>query len=80
MNTRSGFRGRRNLMFYNNIDKLILKTSYNFENEIKCSDNSDNFFDVDDCILKLFFFRFCSVYYFCISEVVFVGVRRRRFD
>ncbi len=80
MNTRSGFRGRRNLILYNYTDKLILKTGCDFENEMKCPDNSDNFSDVDNYILKLFFFRSYSVYYFCISEIIFVGVYRRRFD
>ena len=66
-------------MFYNYTDKLILKTGYNPENEIKCPDNSDNFFNIDDYILKLFF-RSCSVYCFRIPEVVFIGAYRRRFD
>ncbi len=78
-NTRSGFRGRRDLMLYS-IDKLILKTGCDFENEMKCPDNFDNFFDIDDCILKFFFFRSCSAYCFCISEIIFVGIHRRRFD
>ncbi len=80
INTRSDFRGRRNLILCNYIDKLILKTDYNPENEINCPNNFDNFFDIDDCILKLFFFRSYSVYYFRISEVIFVGTRRCRFD
>ena len=79
MNTRNDFRGRRDLIFCNYTDKLILKTDYDFENEMKCSNNFDNFSDVDDCILKLFF-RSCSVYYFCISEIIFVGARCCRFD
>ncbi len=78
MNIRSGFRGRRDLIFCNYIDKLILKTGC--DSEMKCSDNFDNSSDVNDYILKLFFFRSCSVYYFCILEVVFIGARRRRFD
>ena len=65
-------------MFYS-IDKLILKTDCDPENEIKCSDNSDNFSDIDDYILKLFF-RSCSAYYFYIPKMIFVGVRRRRFN
>ncbi len=80
MNTRNGFRGRRDLIFYNYIDKLILKTGCDSENEIKYSNNSDNFSNVDNYILKLFFFRSYSVYYFYISEVMFVGARRRYFD
>ncbi len=67
-------------MLYSYIDKLILKTSYDSENEIKYPNNFDNFSDVDDYILKSFFFRFYSAYCFCISEIIFVGVRRRRFD
>ena len=68
------------MIFYSYINKLILKTGCDPENEMKCPDNSDNFSDIDDYILKLFFFRFCSAYYFYISEVMFVGARRRRFD
>ena len=66
-------------MFYNNTDKLILKTGCDPENEVKCPDNSDNSSDADDCILKLFF-RSCSAYCFRIPKVVFVGARRRRFN
>ena len=66
-------------MFCSYTDKLILKTGCDPENEMKCPDNSDNFSDVDDYILKLFF-RSYSVYYFRISEVIFVGVCCRRFD
>jgi len=80
INTRSGFRGSRNLMLYNNTDKLILKTGCDSKNEIKYPDNSDNFSNIDNYILKLFFFRSYSAYYFRISEIVFAGVRRRRFD
>ncbi len=80
MNTCNGFRGRRDLILYNYTDKLILKTDYNPKNKIKYPDNSDNFFNINNYILKLFFFRSYSVYYFYISEVMFVGVRRRRFD
>ncbi len=80
INIRSGFRGRRDLILYNYIDKLILKTGCDPENEIKYPDNSNNFFDINDYILKLFFFYSCSAYYFYISEVVFVGARRRHFD
>jgi len=79
MNTRSDFRGRRDLILYN-IDKLILKTGCDLENKMKCSDNSDNSSNINDCILKFFFFRSYSVYYFRISEMVFVDARRRRFD
>ncbi len=79
-NIRSGFRGYRNLMFYSYIDKLILKTGYDPKNKIKYLYNSDNFSDINDYILKLFFFRFYSVYYFRILEVMFVGAHRRRFD
>jgi len=60
-------------------DKLILKTSYDPENKIKYPDNSDNSSNIDNYILKLFF-RSCSAYYFYISEIVFVGAHRRRFD
>ena len=67
-------------MLYNYTDKLILKTSCDPENEIKYPDNSDNSSNINDYILKLFFFRSCSAYYFRMSEVVFVGARRRRFD
>jgi len=66
-------------MLYNYTDNLILKTDYNPENEMKCPDNSDNSFNTDDCILKPFF-RSCSAYYFRMPEIMFVGVRRRRFD
>ena len=66
-------------MLYNNTNKLILKTGYNLENEVKCSDNSDNFSDADDFLI-LFFFRSYSAYCFRMSEVVFVDARRRRFD
>ena len=66
-------------MFYST-DKLILKIGCDSENEMKCFDNSDNFFNIDDYILKFFFFRSCSAYYFRISEIIFVGIRRRRFD
>jgi len=66
-------------MFYS-INKLILKTGCDFENEMKCFDNFDNFSDIDDCLLKLFFFCSCSAYYFRIPEMIFVGTRRRRFD
>ncbi len=79
MNTRSGFRGRRNLILYNT-NKLILKTGCNPENKIKYPDNSDNFSNTNDYILILFFFRSYSAYYFRIPEVVFVGVCCRRFD
>ncbi len=79
INTRSGLRGRRDLILYN-INKLILKTSYNPENEIKYPDNSDNSSNTYDYILKLFFFRSYSAYCFRIPEMVFVGTRRRRFD
>ena len=78
-NTRSGFRGRRDLIFYN-IDKLILKTGCDPENEIKYFNNSDNFSNINDYILKLFFFRSCSAYYFRIPEVIFVDTHRRHFD
>ncbi len=61
-------------------NKLILKTGCDPENEIKYLDNSDNFSDIDDCILKLFFFRSYSVYYFRMPEMVFVSVYRRRFN
>jgi len=80
MNTRSGFRGYRDLIFYSYTNKLILKTNYDPENKIKYSNNSDNFSDIDDYILKLFFFRSYSIYYFRIPEIVFVGIRRRHFD
>ncbi len=56
MNIRSGFRGRRDLIFCSYIDKLILKIGCDFENEMKCFDNFFNFFNIDDCILKLFSF------------------------
>ena len=79
-NTRNDFRGRRNLTFCNYTDKLILKTDYNPENEIKYSDNSDNFSNINNYILKFFFFRSYSIYYFRISKIIFVGARRRRFD
>ena len=79
MNTRSGFRGRRDLMFYN-INKLILKTDCDFKNEIKYPDNSDNFSNTNNYILKFFFFRSCSIYYFRIPKMVFIDTRRRRFD
>ncbi len=79
-NTRNDFRGRRNLTFCNYTDKLILKTDYNPENEIKYSDNSDNFSNINDYILKLFFFRSYSTYYFYISEMIFAGAHRRLFD
>ena len=52
MNIRSGFRGRRDLIFYNYTDKLILKIGCNLKNKMKCLNNSDNFSDVNDCILK----------------------------
>ncbi len=78
-NTRNNFRGYRNLILYNNINKLILKTDCDSENKTKCLNNSDNSSNID-YILKLFFFRSYSVYYFRISEIVFGGVRRRRFD
>src|SRR6266536_5604786 len=78
-NTRSGFRGRHDLMFYST-DKLILKTGCDPENKIKYPDNFDNFSDVDNYILKLFFFRSYLVYCFYIPEIIFVGTRRRRFD
>src|SRR6266498_2881993 len=78
-NTHSDFRGRRDLMLYN-INKLILKTGCDSENEIKCPDNSDNFSNIDNYILKFFFFRSYSAYCFCMPEVMFVGIRRRRFD
>jgi len=78
MNIRSGFRGRRNLIFYNNIDKLILKIGCNSENKTKYFDNSDNSFN--DCIFLKLFFYFYSIYYFRISGVIFAGARRRRFD
>src|SRR6266498_1187064 len=61
-NTRSGFRGRRDLILYSYTDKLIQKTGYDPEIEIKCPDNSDNSSDTNNYILKLFFFRFYSVY------------------
>ena len=61
------------------INKLILKTDCDLENKIKYPDNSDNFSNTDDYILKLFF-RFCSAYYFRIPEMVFVDARRCRFD
>ncbi len=61
-------------------NKLILKTGCNPENEIKYSDNSDNSSNIDNYILKLFFFRSYSAYYFRISEIVFVGAYRPRFD
>ncbi len=77
--TRSGFRGRRDLMLYNT-DKLILKTNCNPENEIKCPDNSDNFSNINDYMLKLFFFCFCSAYYFRIPKIIFVGACRYHFD
>ncbi len=67
-------------MFYNYIDKLILKNGCNPKNEMKCFDNSDNSSDIDNYILKLFFFRFYSTYCFRMSEMVFVDIRRRRFD
>jgi len=79
MNTRSGFRGRRDLILYNT-NKLILKISYDPENEIKCPDNSDNSSNINNYILKFFFFRSCSAYYFRIPEIIFVGAHRRRFD
>ncbi len=79
MNTRSGFRGRRDLILYST-DKLILKTDCDPENEMKCPDNFDNFSNIDDYILKLFFFRSCSAYRFRIPEMVFVGIRCRHFD
>ncbi len=80
MNIRNGFRGYRNLILYNYIDKLILKTGYDPKNEMKYFNNFDNFSNIDNYILKLFFFRSYSIYYFRISEVVFVGARRRYFD
>ena len=67
-------------MFYNYTDKLILKTDYDPENEMKCPDNSDNFSNTDDYILKLFFFRSYLTYYFRIPKMIFVDIRRRRFD
>ena len=79
MNTRSGFRGRLNLIFCSYIDKLILKTGYDPKNEMKYFNNFSNFSNTDDCILK-FFFYFYSIYYFRIPEVIFIGARRRRFD
>ncbi len=48
--------------------------------KMKYPDNSDNFSDADDYLLKLFFFRSYLAYYFYISEMVFVGTRRRHFD
>ncbi len=80
INTRSSFRGRRNLIFYNYIDKLILKTDCDFENKIKYFNNFNNFFNINNYILKLFFFRSYSVYYFYILKIVFAGARRRYFD
>ena len=65
-------------MFCSYIDKLILKTGCDSENEVKYSDNSDNSSNTD--ILKLFFFRSYSTYYFRMSEIIFGGARRRRFD
>ncbi len=79
INTRSGFRGSRNLMLYNNTDKLILKTGCDSKNKTKYPHHSDKFSDVDN-FLKLFFFLFCSAYYFRIPEMVFADVHRRRFD
>ena len=79
MNTRSGFRGRRDLILYNT-NKLILKTNCDPKNKIKYPDNFDNFFDINNYILKLFFFRSYSAYYFHIPEIIFVDTRRRRFD
>ncbi len=79
INTRSGFRGRCNLMFYS-IDKLILKTGCDPENEVKYPNNFNNFSNINDYILKFFFFRSYSAYYFHIPEMIFVGARRRRFD
>ncbi len=79
MNIRSGFREYRDLIFYST-NKLILKTDYDSENKIKYSDNSDNFSNINNYILKLFFFRSYSIYYFRISEIVFVDTRRRCFD
>ncbi len=79
MNIRNGFRGHRDLMFYST-DKLILKTGCDPENEIKYPDNSNNFSNIDDCILKLSFFRSYLAYYFYIPKMIFVGVRRRRFN
>ncbi len=67
-------------MILYNINKLILKIGYDPENEIKCPDNSNNFSDINNYILKLFFFRSYSVYYFRIPKMIFVGIRRRRFD
>ena len=78
MNIRSDFHGRRDLIFYST-DKLILKTGCDPKNKIKCPNNSDNFSNIDDYILK-FFFRSYSAYYFRMPEMVFVGARRRRFD
>ena len=80
MNIRSGFRGRRDLIFCSYTNKLILKTDCDPKNEMKCPDNSDNFSNIDNYILKLFFFRSYSAYYFCIPEIAFVGARRRCFD
>ncbi len=76
--TRSNFRERRNLILYNNINKLILKIDCDSENKTKYSDDSDDSFINN--ILKFFFFRSYSVYYFCISKVIFGGARRRYFD
>ncbi len=79
INIRSNFRGRRDLMLYNT-NKLILKTGCDPKNKIKYPNNSNNFSDTNNYILKLFFFRSYSVYYFYISKIIFVGARRRRFD
>jgi len=79
-NTRSGFRGRCDLMFCSYINKLILKTGCDPKNKIKCPNNSDNFSNIDNYTLKFFFFHSYSTYYFRISEMVFVGVHRRYFD
>ena len=77
-NIRNDFRGYRDLIFYS-INKLILKTGCDSKNEIKYPDNSNNFSNIDNYILKLFF-RSYSAYYFCIPEVIFVDTYRRRFD